>query len=538
MKPPLALMAELTDARGQTYSLTPHNLSAGERPQDNSFSTELGEGFGTASFALSRRYDRDYPDLGLLNSFALVGEDGGIAYEGQVASIPRSVQEGHAIQVNAEGWMGHARRRPFTEIYIDRDLGRWGDPSAQRRHIMIAATESSNEVGTQIGFSDTGPAAAGILYTFQRFASGVVERGEQWYYGGGSDIGEVRYSLDGPSTDADWLDSFYLSSNDLANATLDSGTDHNGTDATNQSLSAGGAGRKYVLVVSSYGGASTGDFPQTRRWYDIRIFGRHGLTKQGTQPNEGFYASDVMANIASRFAPKLDTSGIEDTTYPISHLAFHEEITPHEAFKELNRFHLWDLGVWENRTLTFRPFDLSTADWEVRVGENGVTADLQGDSIESTANGIVVHYRDFAGVERRITPDDDDELADTNELLPANQHGEQHWTALNISRQCLEADAVQMGRAALAEFNRPKRPGSINVPGHIQDAAGHWQQAWKVRAGQTISVTNHPSDSPRLITATSYNDRSKTVSITVDNALNRLEAVFARTDRALQAANL
>lgn len=532
-------MAELTDASGETYSLTPHNRSAGERPQDNNFSTELGEGFGTASFALSRRYDRDYPDLGLLNSFALVGEDGAIAYEGQVASIPRSVQEGHAVQVNAEGWMAHARRRPFTELYADRDLSGWLPMSRARRILLLGVPRQPFDPEVRSDVNSALPALS-LVITGPIPASNTGGA-EAWYdAGSGLAIGSVYHdwTVNGPDpASANWTWQFFEVSTD--DATTSAGSGDLSTASSGSGTYTLTTPQRYVLASLFFGtsGLTAG---QQYEWTIRRlaVFGNHGLTKQGTAPDQGYYASDVMANIASRFAPKLNISGITATTYPITHLAFREEITPHEAFKELNRFHLWNLGVWENRTLTFEPFDLSTADWEVRVGEDGVTADLQGDSIESTANGIVVHYRDFAGIEQRITPDDDDELADDDETLPANQHGEQHWTALTVSRPCTEGDAVQMGRAALAEFNRPKRPGTINVPGHIQDSAGHWQQAWKVRAGQTISVTNHPSDAPRLITSTSYNDRSKTVSITVDNAMNRLEAVFARTDRALQAANL
>jgi hypothetical protein len=90
------------------------------------------------------------------------------------------------------------------------------------------------------------------------------------------------------------------------------------------------------------------------------------------------------------------------------------------------------------------------------------------------------------------------------------------------------AAAAQIGRIALAEFNLPKAPGTITVTGHIKDRAGHWQQGWRVRAGDTVAITDHPNDRPRLVTETTWDHDSKTLTISVEGPAHRLDAVLDR----------
>jgi hypothetical protein len=76
----------------------------------------------------------------------------------------------------------------------------------------------------------------------------------------------------------------------------------------------------------------------------------------------------------------------------------------------------------------------------------------------------------------------------------------------------LAAQALLLGQAALADRNRAKTPGTITTTGYIRDRAGNPQPVWKVRAGDTIAITNFPNDAPRLIVETDYNDETKQLS--------------------------
>src|SRR5262249_24675158 len=121
---------------------------------------------------------------------------------------------------------------------------------------------------------------------------------------------------------------------------------------------------------------------------------------------------------------------------------------------------------------------------------------------------------------------------------PANKHGLQVWTEVELSIPCDQGTTLQIGAAVLAEFNQPKAPGTITVKGHVRDRAGHWQQGWKVRAGDRIAITDHPNDRPRHVHETSWNHGSLTLTIAVDSTFQRIEAYFDRVASAVQAAGL
>jgi hypothetical protein len=270
----------------------------------------------------------------------------------------------------------------------------------------------------------------------------------------------------------------------------------------------------------------------------LAVYGSHGLTGYGDNP-KGFLASDVIRDVCTRFCPKLNPAGVLDTAWPIPHLVFKDQTDPYDAFLAVNAFHLWELGVWEDKTLHFGPSDRTDYDWDVRLSDFGVQVEQQGDSTETLANGVVVDYTNVVtGSKDVLTPDVYTDLADAGSSNPANTHGLQRWFKLSLSSPTTTDAALQIGRAALAEYNAPKAPGTINMTGHVRDRAGHWQQGWKVRAGDTIAITDHPNDSPRLVTETSWNHDSKQLTVTTDSANARIDAVLDRVGVALSAAGL
>jgi pimeloyl-ACP methyl ester carboxylesterase len=91
------------------------------------------KGFSDGGGQLARRIDQDYPDLNLVDNLVLTGADGSIAYEGRVSAMPRDLSDTHSIGVTTAGWMAHAKDRMFQEIYVDRDVGQWGDMPLERK---------------------------------------------------------------------------------------------------------------------------------------------------------------------------------------------------------------------------------------------------------------------------------------------------------------------------------------------------------------------------------------------------------------------
>jgi hypothetical protein len=272
----------------------------------------------------------------------------------------------------------------------------------------------------------------------------------------------------------------------------------------------------------------------------LAVYGNHGLTTVAIDGEpDGVTASDVIRYLAANYAPMLDTSGVQDTTTPIPHLAFTDRTEPYEAFLRVNAFHLWDLAVWENRVLHYGPVDMTDYDWQVQLYEPGVTMELQGDSIEALANGISIEYTDVTtGELAEVTPDDDDRLRDTDPNNPVNMWGQEIWTEKSLTWPTTREAAIEQGRALLAEFLTPRAPGTITVRGYLRDRQGNWAQVWKVRPGDTIAITNLANDRPRLIVEASYSHDTHTMTLTVEGQPRRMDAVFARHEAALAANGL
>jgi hypothetical protein len=526
-KPPLELDVEIETADGSLYRWDPTSRLASNRPQGINFSTQRGEGFGPGGVQLTRKVMRDYADLNLLDTIRFVGKNGEVAYEGRVHDFSRTNDPLQQFAISSIGWMSAGKNRKFSEIYVDCDLSKWGDPSPQRQANLAGAGHPHN---AQISADPL----TGIFINLDLEGPGY-RRGESWYYGGGVELGALFYDFTGSGFDEAWEDVAGLAISDSGGFTLSG--DYNQVTTLNQGLGAP-PGCYYALFLTDRQAGFATKTVVGHAWRYPKVVGRHGIPWSGTWPNVGFPASQIMAHIFNNFTP-LTWAG-DATTYPVKQACFLNEY-PLDAAKALNDLHLFELVVFEERKVQFYANDLTTHDWQVRTDDDGVRFNpLQGDSIDGFANGVEVTYTDFQGRAHTLYPDAHPELRDDSETNPANQHGDQLWKDFPAPFPTTEEDALQMGRAYLAECNRPKSPGTITVSGgYLMDSAGHWQQGWKVKCGETIALTDHPNDAPRLITSTpSWDQDTKTLSISVDNGYQLLQAFLARQSIGREAAGL
>lgn len=536
------LIVVVTDASGRTKTLDSNAPDPADRPTNLQFSTQLASGFYTAGFELSRKIDSESADIHLLDDVKFIGANGDTAYEGFVQAMPRSLDAAHSLSVTATGWIAHAGERTFTEIFVDRDLTAWGPVSRVRRVTLVAASYRVYDPTVRV---DPITGSSAVVTELRDQWAGVSGISEAWYDAGpGLKIAKVYYewvhSTTFSHTDATW--SWYV---------MSSGDDNTGGGLENTgSLRAAGPGsgtftpttpRRFAMLQLAYsaaGGAAGASYSVD--WSKLAAYGNHGLTLIGTSSPLGVSASSVIRYLAARYCPLLNTAGVQTTTYPIGHLVFRDDTKPYDAFLRVNNFHLWQLAVWENRTIYYKPIDLTDWDWEVRHDEVGNTIGLQGDSTENLRNGVLVYYTDVAtGARNRLSPDDYSQLRDDDIENPANQHGRNLWgEPFEIPWPTTAADALELGRIRLLEDNQVKAPGSFSLRGEVRDRAGHWQPAWKVRAGDRIRLTSSTnlSDRPRLIHETNYDHASRTVSVSVDSTARFLEGYIERVQTALTAA--
>lgn len=539
----------ITTSDGATYNWDA-NQPPGSRLRNLSFSTKIGEGFSLATGTLARRIDQDYPDLQLGAEIVITGADGTVVFEGRLSAMPRELGQTHNISVTFVGHMAHAKDRKFTGIYVDRALSPWGGLSIKRRANLL--TGGYGPVEDASAGTDPSNSQAGLMTQIQgAWAAGLLPASEAWYDAGpGNTIGQVTYSWQRltPATispaDVNWSWAVLLSTDDVATATQSSGNLRAAGPTTNASLVATSSTYRRAILQLVYNTSPGGSDGSTFSvlWSKPAVYGSHGLTLRTGDPSEpqGIYVSDILRDIAGRYCPEFDTSGVEDFNYVVQHCAYRERIYPYDAFLDLNKYALQHLAVWEGKTLTFRPYDLSDYQWEIRTDDPGTTFSPVGPTVDDLYNGIVVTYTDLlTGDVNVITPDDDDdELRDTSDENPWNQRGTDHWYEdLTLSSPQLEADAVQIARAVLAEKNRPKTAGTLTVQGYIRDRAGNLQPVSRVRAGDVICVTNF-NEINRLIVETDYDDETKTARLAVDFPFALLEALFDRQQNARQAKGL
>jgi len=545
---PLDLSFEIAAADGTRYRWGTNQLP-GDRPTDFNFRTKIGEGFSDGSLSLSRRIDLDYPDLELINNVVAVGADGSVAYEGRLSAMPRELDDSHSINVTLTGWMAHARDKQFSEIYVDRDLGAWQQASVSRRAVLLQTSNITPQDSSQI--ADPTDSQAGIETGWDgAWTSPYSMISEAWYDAGPEIVVKtIAYSwkrmgstivLPNPA----WIWRINGSDDDKQAGTVTVGSNLAAAGPSTSFLSFSALTHRYAVLQLFYngtpGGADGTHYGVT--WFKLAVYGNHGCSLNTGETTEpwGVLASEVIKDIAGRWCPKLNTTGVQDTTYVIQHLAFKDQTDPYDAFLEINKYHLWNLAVWENRTLTYEPFDLTDYDWEVRTDDPGTTISLQGPSVDNVFNGIVVTYTDvLTGIHNKLTPTSyPSDLSNTDPDNPWNKQGIDRWDKINLSTPTVQAQALQIGRMALAESNRPKAPGTITVKGYIRDRAGVEQPGWKVRAGQTVAITNHPNDAPRLIHETSWDDESKSLTLSVEAPAVALDAVLDRVASGFSARGL
>jgi hypothetical protein len=495
-KPPLDLSFEITDAHGTHYRWGPDQPGT-HRALAFSFRTKIGEGFSDASLTLSRRIDLDWPDTANVNDVVVTGADGTVAYEGMIVATPRSVTDQHSIGVTLAGWVKSMSLRPFTAIYVDREQGAWTPMTARRRAQLLPSNYIVFDPETR---ADPNTSLSTLsLVTQGAWVAPYKPITEAWYDAGATPGNETAFVAPTPSRFA-----FFQS--------------------TYQNTPSGGDNLQYFFDLSK-----------------VTVYGDHGVPLVTGDPAEppGVRASDVLRDVIERYCPKLDTSGILDTTYVIQHLTYKDTTTAYQVALDVNKYHLWNFGVWEHKRVVFAPYDLAEADWEVRTRDPGVEFSPQGDSVDELFNGVIIEYSDvLTGRAERLTPDVHAELADDAAENVWGLNGLQAWKTIPLSTPQTTNQALEIGRAALADTLRPKQPGTITVSGHLRDRAGNWQQGWKVRAGDTVALTDFPNDTPRLITETSWDAEGKTLTMTLDAPASTLDAFMDRQANAQQAAGL
>jgi len=540
---PLRLSVEVEAPQGNRYfRWAPDAPVARYAPSGLSFSTTIPGGFEEMGVTLKRRPRDDFGDLSPFSNIRVTGAGGEVAWEGRLEGSPKSSGEDMNITPNAVGWqVALEDDQTAVQVYVDRDLGSWTDPTAARRLVLYNFFAGAFYNVLTSASVEPGDDAEGALRLNLDERASVGAACESWY-DSRSGLSSVYYAYTGKNLVAGDVG--------LVNGAVDSvaTTSTTGTDVITGATPSGTQtetavnGYRYAYAsLSRAASAITTDADRQLVLADVAVYGDHGMTKRGTEPEAGFYASDVIDHAVATWAPGLgrqvDTSG-----FVIPHIAFLEQTTVTEIIRAANRFHLWDWGVWDDKTFHYYEQRGRGRNWRARIGPTNLQE--AGPQMDRIWNGVLVSYPDVDGATRTVGPigsgadTESSELADDDVDNPANQAGLRRWTRLDASTVTTSAGAVEIGRRFLLQSKQINTSGQATIVGVCIDNRGVRRPAWQIRAGDTIQFTDAADTSPRRIIRTSYDADTLTCSIDLDSPPEGLDALLERLSVSLVSLNL
>lgn len=500
-------------------------------PTNMTFGTAMPGGFTQCNITLERAPERFYGDDRELSKLTVLGAGGTVAWQGRIEKLPDTA--GYEAQESPEA-VGYQAAleddNSVREIYVDAELSKWEPVSIEDKLSHLQSGEPV--VNASIGGPPSGGGPTGLVTSltgpFTNWTICVASYAAQ-----GIPLGYVAAFCKVQETNV-------IGDKPIADANI---------QAYPHSLVKELEEHDYAGVFGTPGGTvllqmkeGTAGVEYAVCWTTLAVYGEHGLTLYGGLSESGapgILASEVVGHAIRRWAPEIAFStGPEGTIKPssfiIPQLAFLEPTTVAEVIKQATRFELPDWAVWEGPTLYMNPRGERGRKWQARVGPSQLQE--SGPQISRLWNGVCVQYTDVTGKQRMVGPPgfaggtsetEDSNLLETNPENPLNELGIRKWALLKMGTSTVEG-AKAVGRIYLQEQKARELQGQAALIGYVEDEQGTSWPAWMVRAGDTIRFVDASITAPRTIVNTSYDDTTKTNTISLEQPPENMQALLER----------
>lgn len=544
-RPPLRLMVSVKTPAGPAYRWGADDPRAANKPQGLTFSTAMPGGFDQMSCTLERDPRLAYPDLQELADVQVLGPGGDVAWEGRLEEFPDTAGDQAQVSPQCVGYQAHLDDdNSASEIYVDGQLSKWGDPSLTRQIALLIFG-----LGLSSGQAATDP-TTGIPAVVQGISDSwatTVPLNESWYdAGAGNLIAKVYYSLlVGEAAIGAWTEVVQLSDDANGTVTESSANLHPSAPVAGYFTPATPYRFAFLQHYNSVINIGSQGAVYNAYWEKLTVYGDHGLTLYGPDP-QGVLASDVIAHAVGRWAPKIKfTTGpggtIAPSSYVLTQLAF-TPTTTSAIVKQAAQYELLDWAVWERTGGTDGP-TLYVNDrgargkvWRARVGP----AQLQesGPQASRIWNGVVVSFTAVDGTTQTCGPPGsgatftDPSLQDLDPQNPANEAGITRWAPLPLGTST-PSDAFQAGSVFLQAQREVSTAGQAAIVGHVQDTSGVWFPYHAVRGGDSVIFPDAHDTSPRRVVSTGCDDSTKTNTVQLDQPPDTTAALLERMSESI-----
>jgi hypothetical protein len=506
---------------------------------------EMPGGDKEGSVLLARNPRESFPDLTPFSEISVYGPGVEEIANYRLDKTPESDGDRVSITVEAVGW-SKALEDDNALIgpgFIDSDLGKWGEPSIERRLHLINAAYQPAAASASPGLQDAGSAAPGILFDFNGVTkvAGLNPGTELAYYGGGVDLGLLLYDFIGDGTTT-WSEVPALSSDDLWSS-FDGSTNLNGTSANQQGVAATILGRKYAMLQAFYTGAFLGQMTNKHRFQNVKVLGAHGLAPVGTWPNIGFTARQMLGYAIPLHTPLIaNPEDLEDTGYIIQQAWFSDPGPMSQVVQELTKYELLDWFVFGEKRFKLKRPGTYGRRWQAYAGPSGLQE--QGFDAARSWSKILVTGQDVDGRSISVGPlgsgatVETPELEETDPDHPAVRAGVDRMDRLDLRGVSTPARMTEAGEIWLREANRLNRSGSATLSGYVMDDRGVMRPVSQVRAGDEVRFPDASDPSYRRIVRRSYEHNTRTTTLDLDAPPEGLQALLERLQADIQALAL